>query len=243
MVTRYGVWLDGLPLHEIDPTIFITDIQEQEPQMDVLTAARALGDGLRVSKRTRQSLSVVVRFAIREYSTVRRKAVLQKVISWARKGRYLSISDRPGQRLRVEMNAPPAMSSALKWTQELTLTLTAYSSPFWEDATTTKRSGNGSMYVPGDAPSVTVDAIITDAPETLTITAGETSMTLEGLTAGATVKILHEDGVVKITENDASALHKRTAASADELRIVPGRTNQVSSSGGQATFTARGCWL
>lgn len=243
MVTRYGVWLDGLALQDIDPTIYVLDIQEQEPQVEVLTAARAGGDGLRVSKRTRQSLAVVVSFAIREYDTARRMAVLQKVRAWAAAGKYLSTSDRPGQRLRVEVDKPPILGSAMQWTQAIAMTFTAYAYPYWEDDLPAVLRGSGSLFVPGDGPRAYVDVTISNVPGTLTVTVGGTSMTLQGLTEGGTVEITHEEGLVRILEDGASVMAMRTPESSDNLEAVPGTSNAMQASGGTPVFSVRGVWL
>lgn len=244
MITRYGVWLDSLPLHELDPTIYITDIQEQPPRMDVQTSPRAGGPGMFVTKRTRQSLSVVVRFAVREYDVTRRKAVMQKIIAWAKGGKYLAINDRPGQRLRVEVDTMPTITSALKWTQELSITFTAYAMPFWEsdtpDIITT--AGTASMLVQGDADTALVDAEIIPTGFAVTVSAGNSSITLQGVSGP--VSLSHgDDGILRITSGGASILSKRTPASSDDLTAIPGQENTFAVTGGEATFTARGRWM
>ena len=244
MVTRYGVWLDGLPMEELDPAIYITDVQEQAPQMNVVTAPRAMGDGLFVTHRARERLSVIVRFAIREYDTARRKDAMQKIISWARAGKYLAISDRPGQRLRVEVDAMPTITSALKWTQELTLTFVAYAMPFWQSEypEIIATSDVASRFVPGDAVKASVDVVITPTGSAVTVAVGSSRITLEGVADA--IEISHgDDGVLRITSGGASILAKRTPESSDDLLAAPGEINRFSISGGSATFRVRGVWL
>ena len=74
MITRYRVWLDGQGLSEMDPSIIVTDVTESEPEMHLSAVARAQGDGMLVTRRSRRSLSVTVRFLIREYNPLRRSA-------------------------------------------------------------------------------------------------------------------------------------------------------------------------
>lgn len=243
MITRYGAWLDGLPLDRISPAIYITDIREEPAAMNVLTLPRASGNGSFVTRRTRDSLSVTIRFAIREYDTVRRKAILQDIITWAKKGKHLSISDRPGQRLRVAVDELPTIQSALRWTQELSLTFTAYSSPFWENdyADSLTTSGAASMTVAGDADSATVDVSITPSGDTVTVKADQTTITLTDL-SGA-VEITHgDDGLLRIVSGGESILSHRTPESSDDLTATPGRVNDFSVEGGTATFRVRGVW-
>lgn len=242
MITRYGVWLDGLPLHAIDPTIYITDIQEQPSHMDVQTHPRASGDGLRVTKRTRQSLSVVVRFVVREYDVMRRKAILQKIIGWAKAGKYLEINDRPEQRLRVEVDTMPTIQSALRWTQELSIAFTAYGSPYWEESMpdTFTTSGTVQQLVNGDADKAFPDVEVSPSASTVTVTVGDSHITLENV-SGA-VLIAHDNGVLSITEDGVPVLGKRTADSSDDLVCIPGEVNTFSVAGGSALFTVRGRW-
>lgn len=242
--TRCRVWLDGIPLHELDPAILVTDVQEQPPSMNVLTHPLVHGDGLRVTKRTRQSLSVAVRFLVREYDTLRRKAVMQKIVAWANAGRYLTLSDRPGQRLRVEVDALPTITSALKWTQEMSLVFTAYAVPFWESEfpTTLTTAASAELMVPGNASHVPVEASIHPTGDTVTISVDATAITLTGLSGD--VAITHDDrGLLRISSGGQSLLASRTPASSDDLLAVPGRVNTFSITGGTATFSVRGRWL
>lgn len=243
MRTRYGVWLDGLPLHELDPTILLTNIIEQPAAVDVVSYPRARGAGTRVTKRTRRSLSVSVRFRIWEYDVTRRKAVLQKVIAWAKDGKYLAVNDRPDQRLRVEVDELPTIQSALHWQQEISITFTAYASPFWESAYTDSltTSGAASMSVAGDADSAPVDVSITPSGDTVTVRADQTTITLTDL-SGA-VEITHgDDGLMRIMSGGESILSHRTPESSDDLTATPGRVNDFSVEGGTATFRVRGVW-
>lgn len=243
MITRYSAWLDGLPLHEIDPTIYILDIQEDPAQMDISTAPKAGGAGRFVVTRQRQTLSVTILFAIREQDVTRRKAIMQKVIAWAKGGKYLAINDRPDQRLRVEVDELPTIQSALRWTQELSITFTAYAFPFWENTYTDSltTSGAASMSVAGDADSAPVDVSITPSGDAVTVRADQTTITLTDL-SGA-VEITHgDDGLLRIMSGGESILSHRTPESSDDLTATPGRVNDFSIEGGTATFRVRGVW-
>ena len=243
MMTRYCVWLDGLALHEIDPAIYITDIQEQPAQMNVQTVPRANGDGLFVARRNRDSISVLVKLAIREYDVALRKGIMQKIVTWARAGKYLSINDRPGQRLRVTVDTMPTITSALKWTQELSIVFTAYALPYWEneEPETLTTSGTASMVVPGDAERALVDVTIVPTGNTVTVSAGNTSITLNGVSD--VVEISHgDDGILRIVSQGESILSKRTPESTDDLLAVPGQENAFAASGCVATFRVRGVW-
>lgn len=253
MTTRCPVWLDGQGLHEIDPRIIITDVCENPPAMLLATAARAQGDGMRLLRRTRQSASVTVRFLIREYAAAQRKALLQKVSAWAQ-GTTLAIGDRPGQHLHVSADALPTVTSMLKWTEELSVTLTAYALPYWQSdapaALTTAASG--SLMVEGTAPYAQADATLLTGglanTTVLTVQVDDTTITLEGLSLppGSEVTFTHdEQGRLHIACGGASLLAFRTAASADDLLAVPGRSNTVSCHADQpvtAAFSIKGVW-
>ena len=243
MITRYSAWLDGLPLHEIDPTIYILDIQEDPAKMDISTATKAGGAGRFVVTRQRQTLSVTILFAIREQDVTRRKAIMQKVIAWAKGGKYLAINDRPDQRLRVEVDELPTVQSALRWTQDLSITFTAYAFPFWENTyhDSLTISDAASMSVAGDADSAPVDVSITPSGNTVTVKADRTTITLTDL-SGA-VEITHgDDGLLRVMSGGESILSHRTPESSDDLTATPGRVNDFSIEGGTATFRVRGVW-
>lgn len=245
MMSRYGVWLDSLPLNEIDENIIITDIQEEPAETDAATYPRGYGDGIFFGRRSRRSLSVVVRFVVYEYNVTRRKTIMQKIVSWAKGGKYLTINDRPGQRLRVEVDSLPTITSALKWTQELSITFTAYAVPYWEEeAATVVNATNAAIYsaeIPGDADRAMVDAIVQASNTTVTVKVNKTTISLKDVSG--TVEITHgDDGILRILSNDENILSKRTPESSDDLIAIPGQTNEFSVSGGTAIFSVRGVW-
>ena len=65
MQTRYEVKMNGAALSALDESIYITDIQEEAPRMEVTTIGRAGMDGQTMTAENRLSLSVRVTFAIR----------------------------------------------------------------------------------------------------------------------------------------------------------------------------------
>lgn len=243
MTTRYSAWLDGLPLHEIDPSIYILDIQEDPAQVDVTTAPKAGGVGRFVITKQRQSLSVTISFAIREYDVTRRKAIMQEIVAWAKGGKYLFINDRPNQRLKVEVDELPTITSALKWTQALSITFTAYAFPYWENdyTDTLTTSSEASMTVTGDADRAPVDVTIEANGGMVTVKADKTTISLTDVSG--IVEISHDDnGILRLLSNGESILSKRTPESSDDLIATPGRVNDFSVSGGKATFRVRGVW-
>ena len=257
MRTRYDVYMDSLPLDAIDPSIYVTDVQETPVSYDATTLQRAKGDGLRVLRRLRDSLQVRVAFMVRETDVGRRREIVQRVSAWAMGGKYLSLGDRPGQRLRVLCETLPGITSALKWTQELTMVFTAYAMPYWEAEQPMRAvfSGNGGTAVirnTGTAPCFLEAEISNTSGETLTGVALEAdgkAMGFSGLDLGAgkTLKLFYDDNWILRSEVDgASVLHFRTADSADDLILPPGKAVTVAIAADKAvsvTLKARGLWL
>lgn len=255
MMTRYRAWIDGQGLQDVDPTVIITDIRESKPEESIITAGNAYRDGLRVLRRRREALSVTIRFMIREYDVLRRKSVLSRVLEWASDG-WLTINDRPDQRLRVVVEDVPAVTSALKWTDELSITLTAYAMPYWQSvyAANAHASGTeGSTYLraEGDMPCrLEVSAANTGsaALNALTIRAGNAYFAFEGLglAPGKTLEISYDDeGMQTMTIGGVSVMGKRTAASADDLWLQAYQSNLITFTADQTasiTFKARGLW-
>lgn len=249
MVTRYRAWLDNQGLHDIDPNIVIMDIQESSPMMDVTTAKRG-GDGLHVLKRTRQYLTVAVRFCVYEYDVERRKSAVQKVCAWAAKGGRLTINDRPEQYLQVVTEQLPAVNSALRWQGEMSIIFTAYGVPYWQDeypeqATGSGQSGSVVITPKGDKPEIPLECKITSTGGTLTrvkIAANGREIAFEGLQLGngESISIAYEDGLQRLP------VRYRTAESADEILLYSGRENEVTFEADSAvsvTIKARGAWM
>lgn len=250
MITRYKVWMDNIGLQDLDDAICITDIKEKTPKINAVTAAKPLGGGSHLLLLRRDSISITVRFAIRAYDIATRKRIMSAVRAWAHEG-YLSINDRPGQRLWVVCDKPPVVESALKWTAEMEMTLTAYDVPYWEadtpyTGTYTGKNGSANLTNPGDIESV-LEATITPAAalHSFTIGANGNTFAFSGLSiaSGSAVEISHTpQGILRVKSGSTSLLGKRSATSADEIIIKPG-TNAVSFTADAsctAIFSTRG---
>lgn len=254
-VTRYACAIDGHGLQDIDPTIYITDIQETAPKVKATTVNSALYDGLYLTRMQRQSLAVTVSFEVHEYDVARRKSVAEMACEWARNG-WLTINDRPGQRLWVVCDRLPVVTSALKWTDTLTIGFTAYALPFWQEAypATAIFSGtSGSISIaPAGTRDCYLEAEITATGGTVnTLTLAVNGRTFAfsglGLTKGQTLSIAYDDEhhLQSMRIGNASALSKRTAASADDLLLEPRKPNAVTITANtavKATIKARGLW-
>lgn len=251
-MTPYQVWLNGLSLQDVNPSIRITDVQELAPSQLTTTAAMAAGDGLRLLRHARQSLSVAVCLTIREYSMTRRKEALAAVLAWARPGGWLTLGDRPGQRLNVVAQVLPSLQSAMRWTDALTLRFTAYEVPFWEESIPTHILPGRRIHLPGNGPAAPVDFCWT-APGgsvSLRVQTPLSCIQLDSLptAAGQKLMLTHAGGVPIITLDGKDVLAYRTADSSDDLLLPSGETSTVEVTANGAptqgfTLTARGRWL
>ena len=258
MMTRYEAWLNKKSLSAIDPSIYILDIAYESPRFILDMVDKPGKDGKYFTGRNARSSSVVIPFEIREQDTARRQDVCRRVQAWAMGGGILTTRDRRDQRLRVICEDPSAVSSALKWTQPIKITLTAYEQPFWEDehprsATVSGTSANKSLYVPGFGAQTRVEASAKNSSgstiNALTLKAGGTTMSFEGLglADGETLDIDYdENGLLRIRVGEVSKMSCRTAASDDDLMLITGESGVVSVSADAsvtAVFRARGLYL
>ena len=179
---------------------------------------------------------------------------MEDVQRWAMPGGLLTTSDRPDRVLCVVCESLPTVGSAQKWTGVCSIGFMAYAVPFWEDETPRRVSitGNGSktLFVPGFAAPASVEATVKNTGSgtisSVTLTAGETSMTFNGLSlaSGQTLTVSHDArGLLTARIGGTSVLNKRTAASSDELELDPCRNATLTAAtNGTAstTFAVRG---
>ena len=256
MISRYEVMLDGVPLSSMHDELMILDIQHTPAQRQANVARKAKGNGGYVSGIYQQQTTVSVLFELHVYDIRERQRVCDEIATAAINCKILQTSDRPGKRLHVICDQPPAIESAQQWTSQIAMTFSAYSIPFWEESVPASialsgTSKTGSFFVPGNAGETFVDVEVT-APSgisSLTISVGSTTIALTGLSvaAGGVVKMTHdENGILSIKNGNTSLLSHRTAASSDDLLVISGKQNNVSISANKAVscnFKARGVWL
>ena len=254
MRSRYLAALDGVELSAIAPEIIVIDITHNAPVREVRASSIAGRNGKLYMRTVTSSTGVTVSFEIHTPDVRRRAAIMEDVQRWAMPGGVLTTSDRPDRVLRVVCDSPPAIGSAKNWTGVCSIGFVAYSVPFWEDETPRRVSitGNGSksLFVPGFAAPASVEATVKNTGSgvisSVTLTAGDTSMTFNGLSlaAGQTMTIAHDArGLLTARIGGASVLDKRTAASSDELELEPGRNAALTvTTDGTAstTFAVRG---
>ena len=257
MRTRYMVGLDGVELSAIAPEIIVTDITHNAPVREVRASDIAGRNGKLYTRTVTSSTGVAVSFEIHTPDVRRRAALMEEVQRWAMPRGVLTTSDRPDRVLRVVCESPPTIGSAQKWTGVCSIGFVAYAVPFWEDETPrfVSITGNGSksLFVPGFAAPAGVEAKVTNtgsgAISSVTLTAGDTSMTFAGvlMESGQTMTIANDTrGLLTARIGGESVLDKRTPASSDELELDPGKhaTLSVTTDGtASTTFDVRGRYV
>ena len=194
MLLRFEATNGGAKFSEIADEVILLDIIEQPAEVDIQKSRLAGGAGMRVSSVTRTSLTVNLVYVIRTQDPVRRAFLRDKVAQWALQASHLEVSTRPGKYLSAVPYIAPAQDSSLKWTQELTLAMTAYDVPYWRDSDVTSASytTNDFVFIGGHAitptgadTAIPISCIITTLDEqTLTdveVGVGNTKIVLSGL--------------------------------------------------------------
>lgn len=249
MTTRYEAWMNGVALSSLADEIIIDDIQEQQPKTNVESYTVAIWNGTRVMHSARPSLSVTVRFMVRAYAPARRQAIVHDIVTWAKGGKQLEVSSRAGLFLDCVVSAVPYVKSAQKWTEQLTVTFTAYSVPFWQEkepVTATQTAANGSVTI---IPNGTEDCLLefdvknmgSNRLNALTVSANGKTIAFSDLqiVPSQEFSVHYVDGVLLLP------VSKRTPESADNLFLKPNAENVVSFTANQnakITFTARGLY-
>lgn len=263
MLTRYSAWINGQGLQDIDDSICILDIAEKDPDTEIIRAERSMGGGTRYIRTNRHSLSVVIRFAVRERDPARRAEVVDRIRTWARGG-WLTISSKPGKRLRVVCEYLPMVDSALRWSDTLELTLTAYDVPWWEDERVDSISATSALNSTNDwqmaicylhnagntATPISVEVTAMGDIDTLRLYVDETNrMAFRELDmhTGDVFRLEYNDlGIASYTVNGVSVMDKRTGNSQDNVTLAPGR-GYINIQWAEQPFSARawvrGRWL
>lgn len=252
MISRYNVFLNNIALSDIHDDLYVADIQYQGGEISNTLAALANRPGALVTRRYTEKTSVTVYFDLYVYNPADRQEAMKDIIAWAKGGGVLETSDRPLQRLRVICEAYPTITSALKYTERLSVTFAAYTLPYWEEkipTTLTVADNNAhTLHVPGNvdeaAALVDVTLTMTGSASTLKVQAGDNEITLSGLSLSANdvVRFYHDENLfLHIVKGTASLLDKRSGA--DDLAVPCGAASTVKITGSaSALFSVRGLW-
>ena len=254
MISRYAVWLNDVFLADVDPTIYVSDIS-YNPSAPKFNSSRLGGrDGQYSGTDYIEKNVITVSFEIHEYHTARRQEIAQSVANWASNGGWLKTSDRVSQKIYVKPTRFPAVSSVMRWTENLTVEFTAFDFPYWQDEepqTVTLENGDtGELFVSGVRPTAAEMALTASANiSSINVQVGASRLILSDLGAVSgdviTVSYTDEHHILEIKKNGTSILNKRTAASNDDLIVAPGLNAVSFSADGSATCTisVRGVYL
>lgn len=255
MTTRYEATLNNVTLSSLDTDIIIHDISYSNANIKDETLSVAKRNGLRLMRRSFNSIKVSIVFEIHAYDVAERQSICQAVCTWAKNGGTLKTSDRTGVFLRCVCSKFPSISSAKNWIDELEVEFTAYAIPFWQDnsktsiALTAGTSGSTTQTISGNVDGALVEAdIVANASLTsVALTVNSRTLTLSNLSvsSGSTIKITYNsDGIQSIKVGSTSLLNKRTGV--DDLLVNCGESNTfsfTSSASVTVTFKVRGLWV
>lgn len=251
MASRFDATLNGVSLLQTVPGIIVVDIEYDPAEIEDVSMEKGSGHGLIVTKRRFKGASVIIRYDLSIYDPEARQMAIWAVQGWAINGGILRTSDRDGQRLKVRCSKPPSVGSALRWTNLLEVQFQADENPFWEADTesTTTITESGNLTVGGVVDNAPVSATITSSStiQQVTVTCGQTSMTLSGISVatGTSIVIDYDDnGFLRIKAGNTSLMQYRTGS--DDLLAPCGKRTTVSVSANVAVscvLRARGRWL
>lgn len=247
------VSLDGVSLESVSPFVRINDVIELQPSRTTKSQERLGVPGSVVTRDHLASRQVRIQFAILTSDPVQRTAVLSDVAAWAMEGQYLTISDRPGQRLRVICTATPITMSKRKWTELCEMTFTAFGQPFWEDeeprevdvVVFANTSSQSHVYnTKGNVRTTPLCLSIKPFNETLTavkIAVNGAEMAFSGLAVPAknTLTISYPDGYLeaKYIDADGNEVHCLANRTGDEYLPLNTRAENVVTYEADARFT------
>ena len=252
---RLQAWLDGRPLCAPEGRVILTDILEHRPVMRADTLPALRGEGRRLTRLSRESLSVTLCVELAAEDPAESQALMDALAAWSR-GRRLRVSTRPGRVLDCVCTALPAVS-VMRWTEAVRLTFTAWTVPFWQAADKDSlllegAAAGGQLYLRGTEDTV-LEAEITalESVESLCLEREGERLALSGLglRAGDTLRAAHDAGgflslAVRSGDEERPALGCREARSADEISLRPGANTLRLTADGEvrALLTGRGRW-
>jgi len=254
------VALGGVQLDAANSAIVIRGVETADGKESITAVGTAAGFGQRVTGARRDTMDIVVRFAIdiRKTNLSGRAAALEDANAWAARaagGAWMTVNYRSGRRIFVRLVQAPGEGNIRDWVKEFQMTFRAYEIPYWEDAEESTKSaesgtsGLEAFTIGGSAPAqidITVENTGEGTINEISIAAGGKSMAFAdlGLLAGETLYIDHTDsGLVRIRIKDSnntyrSAMAKRASTADDDYLAQPGTTSFSYLADGSCTVTA-----
>lgn len=263
MIRARRVALNNVQLDQANSAIVIRSIELQDSKDSISAASSAAGFGQRITGSRRDTVDVVVKFAIdiKKTSLANRATALEAVNAWAarasisRGGAWLTVNYRSGRRIRVVLAQAPGEGNLWDWTKEFTITFRAYYIPYWEDAAESTgtigsgTSGSANITVAGSAPAqvnVTVNNTSGGTVDAVSVAVGEKTMAFTSLALANGEKLIIDhtiNGFVRIRIQASggtyrSAMAARTTASADDLTAMPGTVACSFTAGASCSVSA-----
>lgn len=253
MNSRYSVALNGVEMASIHQDLYIADIRYNNEQKNDVTFPSANRQGAVYMKNVLAPKVITIVFRLYIYDINLRQTICQAVNKWAMNGGILTTNDRAGQKLSVVPGQNAVIPSAMKWTDDLTISFTA-PFPYWEQSAaatvTIADSAVHDLLIPGNVPQaeqgalVDATATLTASTDTLAIRCDSNVITLNSLagTTGDVIRFYHDDNrFLHIEKNGTSILGKRSGA--DDLTAKSGGTSIFMVTGpASVVFEVRGLW-
>jgi hypothetical protein len=263
MICARRVALNNTQLDQVDNSIVIRSVEPADGKESITAVPMASGCGQRVTARRRDTMDIVVRFAIhiRRNDLAGRATALEKVNAWAAiasDGAWLTVNYKTGRRLWVVLAQAPGEGSLWDYNKEFQITFRAYAVPYWEDSTATTVTSDVDDYddmtitVPGNAETVVEIALTNKSESTinaLTITVDGKSMTFAslGLESNATLTLDHvqtgRQYYFRARIGTTSVMAKRSGV--DDFKVNPGNRIVIFSADqdAQAVVSVKGRYL
>ena len=258
MARHIEAWMDGVRLGDIG-AIVIQDVNEPDPEMDIVYTSRPVRGGQDIVKKRRKSLRVTIEAKIHElYDLKKRTAIRQAIAKWC-SGSILELSNHPDQQLHVVCRSEPGIGAVRDFNAQLSIELDADIIPYWEEklantVTGSGTSGSTNLLIAGTAKEIPVEVRFvpsgTVSSLAVAVACGGVTkaITLSGMSVSNSI-VFGRDDQDRLTITDGttgtSLMRYRTTASADDL-VVPAGKATISwnaSGSGSIYFSARGRWL
>lgn len=247
MFLRFEAMNGGAKFSEIDDNVILLDIIEEPAKVDVQTSPIAGGPGSKVTSIRRTALSVRLSYVIRTQDPVKRAELRDKVAQWAFQASLLEINTRPGKCLSAKAYIPTAQGSSLRWTDELSVTFTAYELPYWFDSQIStiecttddfKLTGARAITPTGADVSIPISCYVTvmgsEKLTDLLLRVGNTELQMRGLDIASGSMLMVEsltghDLTIRDVSTGQSYLGTRTEDSSDALMALPNVPNPLQA--------------
>lgn len=240
MICARRVALDGAELDQANSAIVIHSVETGDGKENFSAVSMASWSGQRVTNHHRDTMDIIVRFAIliRKNNLAGRAAALEAANAWAARakdGAWLTVNYKTNRRAWVKLVQAPGEGSLWDYTKDFQVTFRAYSVPYWQEAEASSTveieagtSGSGNFTVHGSADTV-ADVVLTNEGSgtvnncEIIVDGNAMAFASLGLAVGESLVIDHaDDGLLQIrildTEDEyRDAFGTRTPASVDDL--------------------------